>query len=475
MRRALLWLSPVLVFLAAGCGGSATSSGAGAPSGASIVPASAPVFVAVDSDLSSDQIKQADALLKKFPGRERLLAALRSSLSDEGVDYEQIKSAVGPEVDLALLDVSNDPKFVALTQAKDEAELNKLLETGSDPAVHTKIGEWTVFSDEQASLEAFKAAQNGGKLADKSTFEDAMAKLPDEALVKAYVDGTGLTRALQEQLQGQLPGGSLGSLEQLRWLSASVEAQDDGAALHVIANGLAQSSSGDYTSELLQKAPQGALAFATFKGYDKQVEDLAQGGAAAAFEQLIGMKLSDFAQLFSGETAFWMSAGTPIPEISVVLGGDPGASIATLDKLVARLAPLADGTTPRQTTVAGVPMKQVSFGGVFSIYYGKVDGKVLLTDTPAGVSGFRSGPGTSLADDAAFKSAVDASGMPDANGGFVYVNIPDAIAAFSGLAAAGGSNLPPDVEANLRPLRSAVLWSTRDGSSTEVQAFVEIR
>jgi hypothetical protein len=170
-----------------------------------------------------------------------------------------------------------------------------------------------------------------------------------------------------------------------------------------------------------------------------------------------------------------MSAGTPIPEISVVLGGDPAQSIATLDKLAARLSTAAGASAPRQTTLAGVAMKQVTFGGVFSVYYGEVDGKVLLTDTAGGVSDFRSGPGTSLADDPAFKSAVDASGMPDSYGGFLYANIPDAVAAFSGLASAGGTSLPPDVEANLRPLRSTVIWSSEDGGSTNVQAFLEIR
>jgi hypothetical protein len=473
MRRALLWLLPVLAAVAAGCGGATKSTGAG-PAGASIVPASAPVYVAVYTDLSSGQIKQADELLKKFPGREQLLAELRKSLADEGVNLEQIESSLGPELDIVLLDVGPDPKVVALTQPKDEQEFDKLLETGSDPSVHTKVGGWTVFSDKQASLDAFKAAQKGDKLADKSTFTDAMAKLPDEALVKAYVDGSGLNQALREQLQGTVPGGGLGGLEKLNWLTASLEAQDDGAALRFVANGFSQGTD-DFTSELLKKAPQRALVFATFKGSDKSLKDLGQGAGGAAFEQLLGMRLSEFARLFRGETAFWMSAGTPIPEVSVVLSGDPKQSIATLDKLVRRLSTFGGAATPRQTTVSGVPMRQVTFGNVFSIYYGAVDGKVLLTDTPSGVSDFRSGPGTSLADDRAFKSAVDASGMPDAYGGFFYVNIPDAVAAFSGLASAGGSTLPPDVEANLRPLRSAVLWSSKDGDSTDVQAFVEIR
>jgi Protein of unknown function (DUF3352) len=471
MRRAVLLLLPLLAIVAAGCGGTTTSAGAG-PSGASIVPASAPVFVSVDTDLSSSQVKQADELLKKFPGRDKLLAQLNKSLADEGVNIEQVKDALGPELDIVVLDVTSNPNVVVLTQPKDEEQFVKLLAKGSDPPVHTTVAGWTVFSETQAALDAFKAAQNGDKLADKSTFTEAMGKVPDEALVKAYVDGSSLNQALQEQLQGQVPGG-LGGLQKLDWLVGSLEAQDDGAALHFVANGFSQGT-GDYTSELLHKAPQSALVFATFKGLGKQFENV-QGVTGAAFEQALGMKLSDFAQLFSGETAIWMSAGTPIPEISVVLGGDPKQSLATLDRLASRVSTLAGGAQSKQTTVAGVPMTQVTFGGVFSVYYGEVGGKVLLTDTRRGVTEFQNGPGSSLADDPSFKRVVDASGLPDAYGGFLYANIPDTVAALSGLASAAGDAVPPDVEANLRPLRSAVLWSSAAGDSTDVQAFVEIR
>ena len=471
MRRAVLLLLPLLALVATGCGGTTTSTGAG-PAGASIVPSTAPVFVSVDTDLSSSQIKQADELLTKFPGREQLVAQLNKSLADAGVNLEQVKDALGPELDIVVLDATSNPNVVVLTQPKDQEQFVKLLAKGNDPPVHTTVAGWTVFSEKQSALDAFEAAQNGDKLADKATFTEAMSKLPAEALVKAYVDGSSLNQALQEQLQGRVPGG-LGGLKELNWLVGSLEAQDDGAALHFVANGFSQGTA-DYTSALLDKAPQGALVFATFKGLDKQFEDV-QGVTGAAFEQALGMKLSDFAQLFSGETAIWMSAGTPIPEISVVLGGDPKQSLATVDKLVTRASTLAGGAQSKQATVGGVPMTQVTFGGVFSVYYGEVGGKVLLTDTPRGVTEFQTGPGTSLADDPSFKSAVDASGMPDSYGGFLYVNIPDTVAAFSGLASAGGDAIPPDVEANLRPLRSAVLWSSADGNSTDIQAFVELR
>lgn len=473
MRRALAPLFALLALVAAGCGGATKSAGSGTPAGAAMVPATAPVYVSIDTDLSSSQIKQADELLQKFPGREKLLAELRRALAQEGVDLENVKSALGPEVDVVVLDVGKSPKVVGMTQPKDEQKFNKLLETGTSPAVHEKVGDWTVFSDQQGSIDAFKTAQSGDKLADKSTFGDAMAKLPAEALVKAYVDGTSLNQALREQLQGQAVG-SIGGVEKLKWLGASLEAQSDGAAMRFIASGISQGG-GDYTSDLVKKAPRGTLLFATFKGTDKNLNELSQGSGGALVEQFLGLKLADVAKLFQGETAVWISAGTPIPEVTVVLSGDPKQSIATLDTLSAKLSSFAGGSAgPKQTTVSGVPMTEVPLSGV-SIFYGEVDGKVLVTDTTNSVRDFQSGGGDSLADDSSYKSAVTASGMPDSYSGFLYVNIPDTIAAFSGLASAAGSGLPPDVEANVRPLRSAVLWSTQNGGATDVQAFVEIR
>ena len=55
-----------LALALSGCG--AKDRGATA-SGAEIVPANAPAFVSIDSDLSSDQWQQVDELLRKFPAR----------------------------------------------------------------------------------------------------------------------------------------------------------------------------------------------------------------------------------------------------------------------------------------------------------------------------------------------------------------------------------------------------------------------
>ncbi len=476
MRRLtppLVLLLLALLLVATACGGATQTGGSQAPAGASIVPASAAVYVSVDSDLSSEQVEQADELLRKFPGREKLLTELRSSLAKEGVDIEKLKSSVGPEVDIVVLDLNASSQAVGLTQPRDKQEFVRLLEQGDQPAKHTTVGDWVVFSDSQAALDAFSAAQSGDKLAGKSSFIEAMDKLPAAALAKAYVDGNGVNQGLRKQFQGRVPGG-IGGLDKLNWLAASLEAQSDGAAVSVVADGIEQGAAKDFSSDLVERAPQGALLFATFKADEKSFDQLTQGAGGAIIEQALGVKLSDLAQLFNGETAVWVSAGTPIPEVTVVLGGDPKRSLETLDKLAAKAALLGGGGSPTKTSVGGVPMTMVPLGPL-SVYYGEVDGKVLVTDTPNAVRDFSSGGGSSLADDPTYKDAVAAAGMPESNGGFLYVNIPDAVAAFTSITSGSGNAISPEVEANLRPLRSLLAWASRDGGSTEVHAFLEIK
>ena len=105
MRRPALAVLVVVAVLAAGCGGgSKAGSASGGPAGASIAPASALGFVSVNTDASSTQWKNADALLSKFPIRDKLLKAIEKSLSDNNVNFStDVRPLLGPELDLVLL------------------------------------------------------------------------------------------------------------------------------------------------------------------------------------------------------------------------------------------------------------------------------------------------------------------------------------------------------------------------------------
>ena len=72
-----------------------------------------------------------------------------------------------------------------------------------------------------------------------------------------------------------------------------------------------------------------------------------------------------------------------------------------------------------------------------------------------------------------FRTAKDAAGMPDETGGFLYVNVADAVPLLS-LAGLAGAPVPREVTQNLRPLRSVVAWSETDGDRSLSHIFVDI-
>ena len=200
----LAGLGAALALVGAGCGGTTNTSGSGDLSaGAAVTPASAPVYVTIDTDASSDQWKAADALLSKFPGRAQLLQSIQKELTKNGLNYEtEVKPALGKEVDIAVLDFEPKYDVVGLLQPADDAKFAALIKKGNanDPnskAVYEKVGDWTVVSDSQAKIDLYKQQVDGAKLADDPTFKDAMGKLSDSALAKAYANGAKVTAALE--------------------------------------------------------------------------------------------------------------------------------------------------------------------------------------------------------------------------------------------------------------------------------------
>ena len=75
----------------------------------------------------------------------------------------------------------------------------------------------------------------------------------------------------------------------------------------------------------------------------------------------------------------------------------------------------------------GVTLQSVSVGPV-SIYYGVLDGQLVLTDSQTAIGELQS-TSNRLADDDAFKAAKKASGLPDSSPAWLYVDLQDTIPA----------------------------------------------
>jgi hypothetical protein len=64
--------------------------------------------------------------------------------------------------------------------------------------------------------------------------------------------------------------------------------------------------------------------------------------------------------------------------------------------------------------------------------------------------------------------------MPDQTGGFLYVDLKDAIPAIENIAQVAGQSLPTDVVSNLTPLRSFLIYTAKDGDKLSADGFLTI-
>lgn len=486
-RRVLIAaLLALLGVLAAGCGGAGSGTRGAPPAGANVVRGSVLAFVAVDSDLSSDQWQQVDKLAQKFPGRDDALAQLRQSLSKQGADYERdVKPALGPEVDVAVVSggTSSSTGVVALTKPDDAGKFKdlvaKLNRNDSPQAVYREVNGWYLLADSQEAIDrAVKGG--GGSLADDGTFTEAFGKLPGEALVKAYLDGSRLSTLIADAAAKSgtsLDSSSLG-FDKLKYVAASASVEDEGIRFRGAARG-GNLGGGNFASELMEGVPGDAFAFLDFRGegttdqLGKLKSNPQVGAALAQLEASLGVSLDQVLGLLRGEIAFYARPGAGIPELTLALEErDESGALATLDKIAARLA-AATGARVEPGTQGGHQVKTIDFGR-FAVHFGGLGGKIVITSGVSGIADY-GGSGAHLPDSADFEQARDAAGMPDSNGSFVFVDLKNALPLIEGFAGLAGQGLPSDVTENLRPLRSFIAWSEGSAGSRTFDAFLEIK
>ncbi|MDX6490714.1 MAG: hypothetical protein QOD43_959 [Gaiellaceae bacterium] len=486
VRFSRLAFLPLLASLAlvSGCGSKATTSGS-SESGATVVGEGALAFVSVSSDLGSSQWQQADKLAQKFSFRDQALAQFKQELAKQNLDYDKdVKPALGPEVDVVVAEGAslNQTVAVLMTKPDDVAKFKALVSkanaSGGSTAVYREVNGWYLASDKQASIDKVLKG-SGGSLADSSTFKDALGKLPGDALVKAYLNGKQLGPLVREaaaQQGGTALDPSTVGLDKLDYVAASLSAESDGLRARGAAKGAGTNAlgAGDYSSSLLGNVPGDALAFLSFRGGGtadqlKKLESNPQtANSLQQLQAMLGVSFDELLALLRNEVGFYLRPGAGIPEFSVALSpSDKTAALSTLDKLAAKVAALTGGKVTAGT------VRTINFGQ-FALHYGAAGDHVLITSGVNGISEF-GGSESKLPDNADFKEAKSAAGLPDSNGGFVYLDLKNAIPLIEGFAALGGQSLPPSVAGNLRPLRSFVAWAAGSGDSRTFDAFLEIK
>ena len=482
--RSLALLVLFVLPLAVGCGAT-TSSG---PAGAAVAPAGAELFLSVRTDSGSGQWKQAANLVEKFPDSDKALAWLVGQLTAKSIDFRRdVEPALGTETDIVGLDLSGEGEFVGLTQPDDAEKLKEVLGKLDEGIVTRELGDgWTAFSDSESALDRFDSAGKNGTLAGSSDYEDAMAEVDQDALLRLYLNGGGLQDALQQE--GHLPAGALGVLfpeGKVPSLGLSLKAEGGGLRLRGAAK-LAGDEGGiapdNFKAELPEEVPGGALLYVNVNDLEGSFSTLRDFFAEVApdfdrdvarVEANLGVSLEeDVFPLFSGETALYVRPGFLIPEVTLVTHiDDESAAMATVGKLVAGLHDYLPGAQQVQDVdIDGVQAKEMPISPPFSVYWAAFDGHLVISSSRDGIAQLRK-HGDRLADDSDFRDALAKAGVPDETTGFAYVNLHDAIPYVLGLA---GGGVPDVVRANLEPLDNVVFYGSKDGRTLKFAGFLAL-
>jgi hypothetical protein len=453
-------VAAAVVFAAVGfgSGGSAvTSLGGGVTvlgGGAEVAPASTAAFVALDTNMSSAQWQALDGLLAKFPGYGTLVGKLQQGLEQKtGLSWaNDVKPALGPEVDVALLPTASGgkPDAVLLTQPSDPAKLAALLQklsTSGGPApVSRQVGGWMVLGDSQAAVDAVTRATS--HLAAEPAYQAATSRLERNALVDAYANG-----AQARQLLSALGHPDTGS-GKLVWAAGDAVTASGGLKLDGFLHhdGAAPQT---YSSTLLNRIPAGALAVVDFQA------DTGVGSRAQAPASPLGAALANVAGTLGGETALYVSPGSPLPSLTLVTHpSNPRAVLGALNDALAAAVKAASGSSKGSFSLGSI------LNGL-QLSHTQVGDALVVSTSQQAVNAF-TGSGPKLAADATFQDAQQASGMPDQTTGFTFVDLKDALPLVQELAALSGATGPTAVP-DLSALHTLTAFGS--GASDGVERF----
>jgi hypothetical protein len=458
------------VLAAAGCDAGEADSGA-----AGFAPAATQLFVSVNTDLDSEEWDAARALVERFPDGDRLLAFVAEELLPPGTDLEEdVEPALGPELGIAVLDLEEET-IVGFTKPEDPRKLAALLAEAEEEIVSREIEGWTAFADDPTALDAFAAAREDGSLAGSDDFETVTADVPDDALVSVYASGEGLEAAFGADVPLSIPSAAFALVAE-----ADALRLDGAAELELLEEFVSE----PYEAELPAVIPAGVFVYVSFRDLEGALSALRDLFAAvepdlerdlARVESVLGLSLEeDVLPLFAREGALYARPGFPLPEATLVLQvDDERAARETLDELAAAAQTFLGLAEPRTTSVDGVEVVEVPVSALLSVYYGVFDGRLVVTTSLDGIRDLREGR-PALAEDEAFRAALDDAGVPDETVGFAYVDLEEAIPLVLDLLGFAGDEAPAAVRDNLEPLESFVAYGDAEDDVFRFSAFLSV-
>ncbi len=468
-RRLLTFVAALSAALvAAGCAASTERTGS-VPASAKLAPADALAFVTLVTDDSSEQWQNAERLLGLFPdARIEVLGAVRTELEQEDLTWEDdVAPALGDEL---VVVVTAARKPVLLVQPENADALSGLIAQSDDPLVQGTVSDWTALAETQAELDAYRAALGRGTLDGVESFSEAMTGLPEEALVRGWVDFAAIARDLAAAFEQSGVQDELG----VDWLAAALTAEDDGVHLSVGVR-TPDGNGSSYEPELFERVPADAVAALSFGGTQSTLDRIEGavdvGAVSSALEDAVGVSLDGVLEALSGEGLFYVrEGGEEIPEVTLVLAPpDASKTFDTVDRVARKLAGQA-GAEVRTRTDGGLTLHELTVEGV-SLTYARVDDSVMVTTGPTGIADFL-GDGPKLIDDDAFTNAADRVELGDRTRGFAYVDIDGLVPLVESLA--GPDAVPAEAREVLGTLDSLILQGSGDGETTTLSGFLRV-
>lgn len=211
-------LTIALLALVAGCGGGDDGVSGSLDEQLGYLPEDAPLVLVATTDPESEQWKNVDRLIGKFPFGGQVKTQLKQSLSTSGVDYDKdVKPLLGGELVIgspdarSLVDGAAQDSYVFAWATKDGGKARELLSKGtaresgevdgetayesSDGSVTIVKGDTMVGANDRPTLEAAIEREGGdGKLTEE-TLNGALEGLPEEPLFRVYGDAQKLLEA----------------------------------------------------------------------------------------------------------------------------------------------------------------------------------------------------------------------------------------------------------------------------------------
>ena len=503
---AVATVAAVLVTSAQGGGNEARS--------AELVPADAPLFVTLNTDLTSDEWIAAFRLVERL-GIEDPEQELRDSFDDEAgdVNWEQdVAPLLGGDIGVFVrsADVAReqfDGAVIArpsdLTAARElfEREVDAALTPGEyegvayeagDGTALAEIGEFFVIASSEEILRDVIDVHRGvtPSLADADAFKELLRELPDEFLTLMFVDGNDMLTMLATSEPtlaalvgpGAVPGtpaytavvvSADGDAFTLR--SASQAAGTDDASPNLLE---------PFDSELAERLPAGTAVFAVMSGLAQAFEAGAsseeadqaakQAGfpdSAALFAELralTGIDIEGLVTQLTGEIAggvWWTGTDVASPEFAVLAEvEDETATRDLIEDLIEQV--LGIGLVAFETEEAGgaelylLPPQDglvIGFG---------LDQGVLAVGTREALRFAFDPTGESLADAAPYGSAL--SSLNGDASWHLYMDIP----ALVGVATANVDD--PAVGTALQAMRSLIVNASQGDDLSLFEALLQI-